>query len=260
MLNKAKDLNGYTLHSLDGEIGKVKDFYFDDKHWTVRYLVADTGNWLMGMQVLLSPYSLLAVNIAEQSISIDLTKMQIEGSPSLDCDKPVSRQFEEAYYGYYGWPMYWSGPFLWGPSPYIARNREERRAFPPVEKAWDPHLRSVHDVIGHTIHATDGNIGHVDDFLIDDENWAIRYLIIDTQNWWPGKQILIAPRWIERVSWTESKVFVNLTRESITRSPEYTAESQLTRDFESKLHQHYDRPGYWDDIPVHSGLNWDDNT
>ena len=124
MLNKAKTLKGYKLDSLDGEIGKVKEFYFDDQHWAVRYLVADTGNWLTGRQVLISPYALGAVNQEEQHISIDLTKKQIEDSPSLDSDKPVSRQFEESYYGYYGWPAYWDGPYMWGPYPYIVRDRE----------------------------------------------------------------------------------------------------------------------------------------
>src|SRR5665811_1149696 len=121
MLNKIKTLKGYKLHSLDGEIGKVEEFYFDDLHWTIRYLIADKGNWLMGRQVLISPYALIAVNKEEQFITIDLTKKQIEDSPSLDSDKPVSRQFEETYYNYYEWPIYWGGPFVWGPYPYLMR-------------------------------------------------------------------------------------------------------------------------------------------
>ena len=118
------------------------------------------------------------------------------------------------------------------------------------EKAWDPHLRSTHDVSGHHIQATDGEIGHVEDFIIDDETWAIRYLIIDTRNWWPGKKVLVSPRWIERVSWSELKVFVNLPRETIKQSPEYTEESLLTRDYETRLHRHYNRQGYWVDEPA----------
>ena len=114
MLSIAKTLKGYQLHGLDGEIGRVKEFYFDDLHWTVRYLVAETGNWLTGRQVLISPYALGAVIQGEQDIAVELTKKQIEGSPSLDSDKPVSRQFEDAYYQYYGWPMYWGGPYNWG--------------------------------------------------------------------------------------------------------------------------------------------------
>ncbi len=248
MLNKAKTLKDYKLHSLDGEIGKVKEFYFDDQHWAIRYLVADTRNWLAGRQVLISPHALVGVNKEEQNIAVDLTKKQIEDSPSLNSDKPVSRQFEQAYYGYYGWPRYWGGPYMWGPYPYLVREREKWRAAALVEKAsWDPHLRSTHDVSGHHIQALDGEIGHVDDFIIDDGTWAIRYLIIDTHNWWPGKKVLISPQWIERVSWSESKVFVNLSREAIKQSPEYTEEALLTRDYETKLHRHYNRQGYWVD-------------
>ncbi|MGB7435982.1 MAG: PRC-barrel domain-containing protein [Candidatus Acidiferrum sp.] len=125
MLNKAKTLKGYKLDSLDGEIGKVKEFYFDDQHWAIRYLVADTGGWLTGRQVLISPYALIAVRKEDQDITIDLTKKQIEGSPSLNSDKPVSRQFEEGYYGYYGWPGYWNGPYMWGAYPYIVRDPEK---------------------------------------------------------------------------------------------------------------------------------------
>ena len=252
MLYKAKTLNGYKLDSLDGVIGKVKEFYFDDRHWAIRYLVADTDNWLLGRQVLISPYALRAVIPEEQQIAVDLTKKQIEDSPSLSSDKPVSRQFEETYYGYYGYPAYWGGPYMWGAYsyPFTARDGQKWRESTQNEKAWDPHLRSTHDVSGHHIQAADGEIGHVDDFIIDDETWAIRYLVIDTRNWWPGKKVLISPQWIERVSWSESKVFVNLLRETIKRSPEYSEESLLTRDYETGLHGHYNRKGYWVDEPV----------
>jgi len=250
MLSKAKTLKGYKLESLNGEIGKVKEFYFDDQHWAIRYLVADTGNWLTGRQVLISPYALAAVNQEEQHIAIDLTKQQIEDSPSLNSDKPVSRQFETAYYGYYGMPMYWGGPYMWGAYPYIMRDRTKWKESSQSEKTWDAHLRSTHDVSGYYIQAADGEMGHVEDFVIDDETWAIRYLVIDTRNWWPGKKVLVSPQWIERVSWSESKVFVNLARETIKQSPEYTEEALLTRDYETGLYRHYDRPGYWVDGPA----------
>lgn len=247
MLNKAKTLKGYKLAGLDGDIGRVKEFYFDDQHWAIRYLVADTGSWLSGRQVLISPYALKTVNKSDQHISIDLTKKQIEDSPPLDSDKPVSRQFEEDFYGYYGWPMYSDGPFMWGNYPYIERDCDKLNKSIRREKAYDPHLRSTHDVSGHHIQAADGEIGHVEDFLIEDETWAIRYLIVDTQNWWPGKKVLVSPRWIDRVSWHESKVFINLTRENIRQSPEYAEESLPTRDYEIRLHQYYCRQGYWID-------------
>jgi len=247
MLNKAKMLKGYTLDGLDGDIGKVKEFYFDDLHWTIRYLVANTGNWLTDKQVLISPHALASVDREDQNIAINLTKKQIEDSPPLDSDKPVSRQFEEFYYGYYGWPVYWGGPYMWGSYAYIVNNPDEWRESTQGEKAWDSHLRSTNDVSGHHIQASDGDIGHVEDFIIDDETWAIRYLVIDTRNWWPGKKVLVATQWIESVSWSELKVFVNLTREAIRQSPEYTEESLLTRDYEALLHGHYDRQGYWVD-------------
>ncbi len=247
ILSKAKTLKGYQLNSLDGEIGKVEEFYFDDSHWTIRYLVADTGNWLTGRQVLISPYALGAVDREEKLISVDLTRNQIENSPSLDSDKPVSQQFETDYYRYYGWPIYWGAPYMWGNYPYLERNSEQWKNFTTGEKAWDPHLRSTHQVTDYHIQAIDGEIGHVEDFIIDDETWAIRYLIVNTRNWWPGKKVVLSPRWIEKVSWEEGKVFVNLRREAIKESPEYTEESLLTRDYETGLHRHYKLHGYWVD-------------
>ena len=245
MLFKTKTLKRYKLDSLDGEFGKVQEFYFDDHHWTIRYLVANTGNWLTGRQVLISPYALVAAIKAEEHIAVNLTKKQIEESPSLSSDKPVSRQFEQDYNGYYGWPMYWGGPLMWGAYPYLVRDPNQWSTPNEPEKSWDPHLRSTDSVTGEHIHATDGEIGHVEDFIIDDETWAIRYLVVDTRNWWPGKKVLVSPQWIERVSWSESKVFVNLSREAIKQSPEYTVESLLTRDYEAGLYQHYQREDYW---------------
>jgi sporulation protein YlmC with PRC-barrel domain len=250
MLYKAKLLKGYRLAGLDGEIGKVQEFYFDDRHWVVRYLVAQTGTWLTNRQVLISPHSLAAVIEEEQQIEVELTKKQIEDSPPWESHKPVSRQFEESYYGYYGWPTYWYGPDVWGYYSYPMRDREQRKESIQSKKAWDHHLRSTDAVRGHYIQATDGEIGHVEDFVIDDETWAIRYLVVATQNWWPGKKVLLSPRWIELASWKESKVFVNLSRETIKQSPEYTEESLLTRDYETGLHRHYNRAGYWDDEAV----------
>jgi hypothetical protein len=245
MLKKIKTLKGYKLHGLDGEIGKAEEFYFDDRHWTVRYLVADTGHWLPGREVLISPHALGQVNEEEKSIEVHLTRKQIENCPSLGNDKPVSRQYEEVFYQYYGWPTYWGGPHKWGAYPYIVRDHEKLNQTDQDKKPWDPHLRSTQDVAGHHIQANDGEIGHVEDFILDDESWEIRYLVVDTKNWWPGKRVLVSPMWIESVRWPESKVFVNLSRGQIQQSPEYTGISMLTRDYEAGLHRHYDRHGYW---------------
>jgi uncharacterized protein YrrD len=245
MLIKAKTVQGYTLDSYDGEFGKVLEFYFDDRHWTVRYLVADTGSWLADRQVLISPYALVEVVKEAEHITVNLSRKQIEDSPCLASDKPVSLQYEEDYNSYYDWPTYWAGPFLWGAYPYIVRDGNTLRESRPDEKKWDPHLRSTQEVTGYHIQAADGEIGHVEDFIIDDETWAIRYLVVDTENWLPGKKVLVSPHWIKNVSWGESKVFVTLSRDIIKRSPEYTDGFLLTREYEAGLHKHYNRKGYW---------------
>ena len=251
MFYNAKTLHNYKLKSRDGEIGSVKDFYFDDHHWAIRYLVAETGTWLNDKQVLTSPYALKAVTPEDKIIAVNFTRKQIEDSPSLDTDRPVSRQFEGAYYGYYGWPIYWSGAYMWGGYPYLNRNPQEWKEDNEHKKTWDPHLRSTHKVSGYGIHATDGEIGHIEDLIIDEETWAIRYLIIDTRNWWPGKKVLLSPKWINRVSWSKLKAFIDLARETIKLSPEYTNGALLSRDYETELHRHYKRPGYWDEEHAH---------
>ncbi|MDZ4797229.1 MAG: PRC-barrel domain-containing protein [Bryobacteraceae bacterium] len=253
MLRQTKDLKGYKLSASDGEIGKVKEFYFDDQSWAVRYLVADTGGWLSGRQVLISPYALDPARTDDKIIPVDLTRKQIENSPSLDADKPVSRQYEMQYYPYYGWPGYWGGPYMWGSAGYPVRGQGGWSETTRHKENDDPHLRSTQDVTGRTIQAQDGVIGDVEDFVVDDETWAIRYLIVDTGNWWPGKKVLISTRWIERISWEESKVFINLTRETIKQGPEYTEEALITRDYETRLHRHCDREGYWAEELPHSG-------
>jgi hypothetical protein len=247
MLIKATSLKGYVLHSLDKDIGKVKEFYFDDRYWAIRYLVADTGDWLNNQQVLISPYAMKGVNRAEESLSIDLTCKQIENSPPLESDKPVSKQYEVSYYNYYGWSMYWDGPHAWGAFPYLERDAFKHRLPEKPQVFWDPSLRSMATVTGYHIQAKDGEIGHIEDFILDDQTWEIRYLIINTQNWWPGKKVLIAPDWIENVSWKESKVFVKVLRDAIKSAPEYFELESFTREDEIELHRHYKSQGYWVD-------------
>ena len=246
MLFKTKKLEHYKLKSLDGEIGKVSDFYFDDQHWTIRYLVADTGGWLAGREVLISPYALGEAFKEKHLISVNLTKKQIEDSHSLESDKPVSRQLEVDLSHYYGSPYYWGGGGVWGMSSTLLGGRvladfEHKEG----EETGDVHLRSINEVSTYHIHATDGEIGHVEDFIIDDATWTVRYLVVSTRNWWPGKKVLISPEWIQRVSWNDSEVFVSLTREAIQAAPEYTEDALLERDYELSLYKHYDRMGYW---------------
>jgi sporulation protein YlmC with PRC-barrel domain len=241
MLIEAKKIKGYKIIGNDGEVGKVKEFYFD------RYIVADTDNWLEDRHVLISPNALVSVNKETESIHINLFKKQIKDSPSLTSEKFISRQFEIAYHLYYGWPMYWDNPLKRVLNHLTIKNHKQLELPIKDVKFRNPHLRSSHDVSSYHIQATDGEIGHIIDFIVDIENWTIRYLIINTHNWWAGKNMLVSPQWIERVSWKELKVFINLSRESIKLSPEYSAEILLTRDYETQLHRYYNRNVYWNE-------------
>jgi hypothetical protein len=246
------ELQGFTIGATDGDIGRVDAFYFDDTSFTVRHLVVDTGSWLTGRKVLISPMALTAIDWHGKRIKTKLTKSQVEQSPNVDTDQPVSRQQEINYHRYFGYPNYWEGPWLWGLGPYpVMTSGGEIRDY---ERRWewgdkepgDPHLRSSTAVIGYHIEATDGDIGHVEDFLVEDSSWAIRYMVVDTRNWWPGKKVLVSPEWIERVDWSDSKVHVGVTREQIQQSPEHDPLDPVARDYEARLHDHYGRPSYWE--------------
>ena len=246
MLIKAKTLKGYSLKSLDGHIGSVSEFYFDDRFWVIRYLVANTGNWLTGRKVLISPYSLREIDIDKKEVNVHLTKQQITDCPALDSDKPVSLQYESLYNDYYGFPNYWGGPYMWGGDPYLELDRS-RWGLAAIEATeWDRHLRSSYEVTGYHLEAVDGEIGHVDDFILD-SMWSIQYLVAATTNWWPGKKVLISPRWVRSVSWDERQVEVGLSSAHIKDAPEYTDQTFITRDYETSLYGHYNREGYWVD-------------
>jgi uncharacterized protein YrrD len=247
MLRTVSHLKGTSIAATDGEIGSVQDLYFDDHSWTVRYLVVDTGTWLPGRQVLISPRSIMVVT-DEARIPVSLTRGQVENSPSTDVDKPVDRQYEEEYSQYYGYPYYWTGPYLWGATPYPGEGvlvpAQVASAIPP--RNGDPALRSTRNIMGYYIEATDGDIGHVDDFIVDTTAWAIRYMLIDTRNWWPGKKVLVSPEWINRVSWPDSRVYVDMSKEAIRSAPEYDPDQPLARDYETRLFGHHNRRVYWD--------------
>ena len=248
MLRTASHLKGTSIAATDGEIGSVQDLYFDDHSWTIRYLVVDTGTWLPGRQVLISPRSIMA-GTDEGKIPVSLTKSQVENSPSTDVDKPVERQYEEEYSQYYGYPYYWTGPYRWGATPYpgegVLAVPEVAVAMPP-RVGGDPSLRSTRNVTGYYIEATDGDIGHVDDFIVDTAAWAIRYMLVDTRNWWPGKKVLVSPEWINEVSWPDSRVYVDMSKEAIKSAPEYDPNQPVERDYETRLFGHHNRRVYWD--------------
>lgn len=241
MLIRVKKICGYKLHGKDGEIGKLKEIYFDDAYWTVRYMVVDTGTWLDGHKVLLTPHAVRKINCDERYIDVNLTNKQIEESPPLESHKPVSRQYEEEYYGYYGWPRYWEGPYMWGAYPYIGFSEIDLPKPEPKKSqvTSDSHLRSTSDVTGYTIHARDARFGDVADFIIDDITWQIKYLVIDTIKWLPGKKVLISPEWIQKIDWVESNVYVDLSKEAIKQAPDYTDETEITDEYAKKLYRHY---------------------
>lgn len=253
MLRSVTHLQGVTIQATDGEIGKVDQFYFDDETWAIRYLVVNTSRWLAGRLVLVSPIALAQRDWESKRLDVALTKQQIEDSPPIDTHKPVSRQHEAVYLGYYGYPYYWGGPNLWGLTSYPAGLAVQREAVTEAEasaaragkESADSHLRSTNEVTGYHIEATDGEIGHVRDFIVDDETWAIRYLEVDTRNWWPGKKVLVSPAWIDNVSWPDSKVYVDLSRETIQNGPEYIDLMTVTREYEMRLYDYYARSPYW---------------
>ena len=252
MLRTASELKGIGIAARDGDVGSVTDLYFDDETWTISYFVVDTGTWLPGRQVLVSPMAVAGEASADR-IPVALTRRQVEESPPIDADKPVNRQGEIEFARYYSYPYYWAGPYRWGllgypgipPTPppvdpvaaeMTARDRDQ----------GDPNLRSVRDVSGYDLSAIDGDIGHVEDFVIDDKAWAIRYMIADTGNWWAGKKVVVSPEWIRDVSWPDSRVHVDLTRSQIQSAPEYDPSQPIARDYEERLFQHHARRKYWE--------------
>jgi hypothetical protein len=245
-------------------IGEVKDVFFDDEKWVVRFLIVETGGWLASRKVLISPIAIGKADWAASVLAVSITKDQVKNSPDIDTDKPVSRQHEMQYLNYYRYPYYWGGANFWGNSTYpgamltgvgyagsgaeflvaqAARGRAEAET--EGRQKGDPHLRSGNAVMNYHIEATDGGMGKVKSLLIDEETWAVRYLVVDTSNWWLGHQVLIAPQWIEKVSWTDRTVSVNVTRQAVKHAPAYNSSVPPSREQEIGLHQHHGRVGYW---------------
>jgi uncharacterized protein YrrD len=249
MLRNVQRLIGNRIHATDGELGTVAEFYFDDETWTIRYMVVDTGYWLSGRKVLISPAALGTPDWESKTFPVRLTQEQIRNSPDIDTKQPVSRQHEVELSQYYRWPMYWESGFypgaIFGMLPLFPMSDAQ-----PVtndeastqKRQGDPHLRSTTSVMGYYIHATDGEIGHVADYIVDDETWILRFLLVDTRNWLPGKTVLLAPRSITRVEWADSMVYVNLSRESVKQSPEFDPPQLVSMGAASALGDHYIGP------------------
>jgi hypothetical protein len=255
MLRNASVIRGYRIAASDGEIGTVSDFLFDDGTWSVRWLVVDTGNWLSSRKVLLPPLVLGDIDSAAQEFAVSLTKQQVKDSPGIDTDRPVSRQMESDVYQYYGWYPYWDGSYMGGygymggamASPYWGYGRREAEIAETRRRNEDPHLRSIKAVTGYHIEATDGEIGHVEDFLLSDADWSIHYLIVDTKNWWPGRKVLISPRSAQEVDWAGKEVHLDVNRQRVKESPTYDPTTIVNRYYETRFHRHYGEERMYDD-------------
>ncbi|MEN6336529.1 MAG: PRC-barrel domain-containing protein [Phycisphaerales bacterium] len=244
MLHSVKSLTGIAISALDGDIGKVHSFLFDDESWVIRYLVVDTGRWLPGRKVLIAPSAVAHSDWHGPVFPVNLTKDQVRHSPDIDTDQPVSRQREAELRKYYDWAPYWGlgyGIDL-PPGQYV----EADRGTVAVETAQgDTHLRSTREIRGYRIHAIDGEIGHVEDFIVDDEGWVIRYIAVDTGKWLTRHSVLISPDWVRDIGWDERQVWVDVARDVIDKSPPYDPSGPISRQYETQMYDYYGRPKYW---------------
>jgi hypothetical protein len=256
MLRSVKGLKGSSIHATDGTLGHVEEFYFDDEQWVVRYMVADTGG-LFGHKVLISPSALGRSDFEGRSLEVSLTRDQIRHAPAVGTVESISRRWERGYAGHFGWPYYWGGAGTWGadwypnalfiPPPDVlapgAAGLVHSGSDQPAD-AEEYHIRSTDEVTGYAVHA-DGDFGRVEDFILDDETWAVRYLSIDSGTWLPGRKVLVPPQWCREITWLDRSVTVDLTREQIRSAPEWDPSGPISRDYEAALFAHYGRTPYW---------------
>jgi hypothetical protein len=242
MLRSLKDLEQYKVSATDGDIGSVANFLMDDESWTVRYLVVATGGFFDTREVLITPISFREVDFSAKRFRLRIAKVKVKNSPSVNLDLPVSQQYEREFYAYYDYPYYWGYGGVWGMGGYpgaMASGAYDRSPDRPGEPPPDRHLRSAKDVTGYHIEATDGSIGHVEDFVVDDETWEVGYMVVATTNWWPGKNVLIAPEWATRISWVDRKIYVGMTRDAIRGGPEWSATFPVEPSYAQALSIHY---------------------
>jgi sporulation protein YlmC with PRC-barrel domain len=245
MKRSVNNLVGYTISAKDGELGKVSEFYFDDLTWSIRYLVVNTGNWLSERKVLIPHAALGITDWKTRTSQVNLTMEQVRKSPDIETEKTVSRQNEIELFTHYALPVYWGEGFYATPigmvpfTPIIDDKLIKEEGHSADKPHGDPHLRSTMKVKGYNIHATDGEIGHVEDYIIDDEKWNLCFLVVDTRNWLPGRKVLILPHWIKRIDWDESNVYVNLPKETIKNSPEYDPSKPIDENYEREFFHHY---------------------
>jgi len=236
-LHRLGKLKGHALNATDGEIGTLQEVFFDGSEWVVRYFVVRTGSWLGGREVLIAPRSVKGVDSQSSSLEVLLTREKVRNSPLVGSEKPVSRHYEEEFFRYYQWERYWIASTLLG-TPEREGGGPGREGRLP-EKPEHPHLCSSDELTGYSIHARDGDIGHVGDLIIDDQDWKVCFLEVDTRTWLPGKHVLMAPAWIREINWFETHVAVDLKRASIETAPPYDPNGIITPEDELRLYSHY---------------------
>jgi sporulation protein YlmC with PRC-barrel domain len=242
MINSSKELLGTKMYAAGEEIGKLVDIYFDENDWNIRYLVVEVGDWLDRNTLLFSP---LAVTLHEEGLNIGIKKELIEKSPPIDLERPFSRQQEIELHRYYDWPFYWVR-LDHSSYPLVEMYTEMKEAGSIEEDTEDHNLRSAKEVAGYKIAARDGDIGRVDNFLMDDDKWNIIYMVVDTGSWLPGRKVLISPSWVTDIDWSESRVRLDLEQNTIQNSPEYDPSEPLDRQYEERLYEYYERDKYWE--------------
>jgi hypothetical protein len=255
MLQAISALKGFAIEASDGRMGTAADFMFDDASWRVRWLVVDCGSWLKGRKVLVSPSAVSYADLEDEECEVELTKAQVEGSPELLEHQPVSRQMQSRLYGHYGWDPLWDEAPNLGAAPgemasplrappaLAGQTMEGPRDEAAVSEEADDHLHSVFEVIGCHVDAIDGEIGHVENFLFDNEDWRLRYLIVDTSNWWFGKRVLISPHAVKAIVRSDGKVHLDVSREQVQSSPPWDPLAAFDQAYATRLHGHYGWPG-----------------
>jgi sporulation protein YlmC with PRC-barrel domain len=237
MEHSLRSIIGFSIRATDGDLGKVNEFYFDDTTWTIRYMVVETGSWLSNRKVLISLFAMGKPDWESRTFPVNLTRDQIRNSPDIDTERPVYRQHEAQLHQYYEWPQYWEPGYggILGITPFPLLEIPVPQESPDPDRHDDPHLRSTRQVTGYHIHATNGEIGHVTDFKVDDEGWRLCNLVVDTGSWLPGKKVIIPVAWIKNVDWAEAAVYVDRMRESVKNSPDVDPSKAADADHPGSL-------------------------
>lgn len=238
MLQKATELLGTTVMAADGDVGEIDDLYFDDQRWGLRYLVVKTGSWFDQRKVLVSPYALRSDSSRTQ-LKLDLTREQVRNAPEIDTDQPVSRRQEIAHARHFQYPFYWTGPNLWGmggepvmvnavPYGLASRERLDHRADQLEDEAASAraeqeaidecHVRSCREVCRYEASALDNRAGKIDDLLIDDQDWHVESLVIDTTRWLPGGKVAVTTSHVRQIDWHTRSVALDLDRNAVKHS------------------------------------------